>query len=219
MKRICTAKEAVQDVRDGASIMVGGFMCCGGPSGLMDALLEKGVKDLTLICNDAGLPDKGIGKLVVAGRVKHLIASHIGLNPAAGQKMHSGEMKVELVPQGTLAERIRAAGAGLGGVLTPTGLGTEVEKGKRIVEVDGKQFLLETPLRADFAMLSANEADRYGNAYVAKSARNFNPIMAMASDRVIVEAARVVEPGQIDPDRVNIPCVFVTDVVRGGRHG
>ncbi|MFA6029638.1 MAG: CoA transferase subunit A [Elusimicrobiota bacterium] len=216
MKRICTPEEAVREVKDGASIMVSGFMCCGQPPQLMEALLKKGVKDLTIICNDAGFPDRGVGKLIVAGQVKHLIASHIGLNPVAGQKMHSGEMVVELVPQGTLAERIRACGAGLGGVLTPTGLGTEVENGKRTVEVSGKKFLLELPLHADFAFLQAREVDRFGNAFVPKSMKNFNVVMAMAAERVFVETDKVVEPGGIDPDKATIPCVFVTDIVKGG---
>ncbi|MFA6003939.1 MAG: CoA transferase subunit A [Elusimicrobiota bacterium] len=219
MKRICSAEEAVRNIHDGASIMVGGFMCCGQPLRVVDALLAKGSKGLTLICNDAGFPDRGVGKLIVAGRVKHLIASHIGLNPVAGDKMRSGEMVVELVPQGTLAERIRCGGSGLGGVLTPTGLGTEVEKNKRKVEVDGKSYLLETALRADFALVKAHTADNYGNAFVAKSAKNFNTVMAISARHVVLETDALVAVGKVDPELVGIPGVFVNDIVDGGFHG
>lgn len=187
-------------------------MCCGQPLSLLDAILEAGTKNLTIITNDAGFPDKGIGKLIVAGRVSKLIASHIGLNPVAGQKMNSGEMKVELVPQGTLAERIRSAGAGLGGVLTPTGIGTKVEEGKQKVMIDDQEFLLELPLKADFALLKATTCDRQGNCFLAKSEKNFNTVMAMAAEQVIAEAENVVEIGQLDQDRVTIPGVFVQTI-------
>jgi len=212
MKKIQTPREAVAHIHDGAVIMIGGFMCCGQPLRLTEALLAQGTQNLTVITNDAGFPDRGVGKLVVAGRVKRLIASHIGLNPAAGQKMNSGEMAVELVPQGTLAERIRCAGAGLGGVLTPTGLGTEVEAGKRKVEVDGRKYLLETPLKADFALVKASVCDRCGNAFVAKAGKNFNLVMAMAAQHTIAEADRLVEIGELDPERVTIPSIFVNTV-------
>lgn len=213
MKKIETPKEAVARIHDGAVIMVGGFMCCGQPISLTEALLAQGTKDLTVITNDAGFPDRGLGKLVVAGRIKRLIASHIGLNPAAGQKMNSGEMVVELIPQGTLAERIRCAGTGLGGVLTPTGLGTEVESGKRKVEVDGRKYLLETPLRADFALLKASVCDRCGNAFTAKAGKNFNPVMAMAAQHAIVETERLVDAGGLDPEQVTIPGIFIKTIV------
>ena len=217
MKKIETPEEAVARIHDGAVIMVGGFMCCGQPIRLTEALLDQGTKDLTVITNDAGFPDRGLGKLIVEGRVKRLIASHIGLNPAAGKKMHTGEMAVELVPQGTLAERIRCAGAGLGGVLTPTGLGTEVEEGKRKVDVDGRKFLLELPLKADFALLKASVCDRCGNAFTAKAGKNFNPVMAMAAQHAIVETDRLVKTGGLDPELVTIPGVFVkTIAVAGG---
>ncbi|MDD5627649.1 MAG: CoA transferase subunit A [Elusimicrobia bacterium] len=212
MKKIETPAQAVSHIHDGAVIMVGGFMCCGQPIRLTEALLAQGTKDLTVITNDAGFPNRGLGKLVVAGRVKRLIASHIGLNPAAGQKMNSGEMAVELVPQGTLAERIRCAGAGLGGVLTPTGLGTEAETGKRKLEVDGHKYLLETPLKADFALVKASVCDRCGNAFVAKAGKNFNPVMAMAAQHTIAEADRLVLRGELDPERVTIPGVFINTV-------
>lgn len=212
MKPVITTQEAAKKIKDGASIMVGGFMCCGQPLSLLDAILEAGTKNLTVITNDAGFPDKGIGKLIVAGRVSKLIASHIGLNPVAGQKMNSGEMKVELVPQGTLAERIRSAGAGLGGVLTPTGIGTKVEECKQKVMIDDQEFLLELPLKADFALLKATTCDRQGNCFLAKSEKNFNTVMAMAADEVIAEAENVVEIGQLDQDRVTIPGVFVQTI-------
>ncbi|NLO90782.1 MAG: 3-oxoacid CoA-transferase subunit A [Elusimicrobia bacterium] len=212
MKPVITTQEAAKKIKDGASIMVGGFMCCGQPLSLLDAILEACTKNLTVITNDAGFPDKGIGKLIVAGRVSKLIASHIGLNPVAGQKMNSGEMKVELVPQGTLAERIRSAGAGLGGVLTPTGIGTKVEECKQKVMIDDQEFLLELPLKADFALLKATTCDRQGNCFLAKSEKNFNTVMAMAADEVIAEAENVVEIGQLDQDRVTIPGVFVQTI-------
>ncbi len=212
MKKIQTPAEAVAPIPHGAVVMIGGFMCCGQPLRLTDELLRRGTKNLTVITNDAGFPNRGVGKLIVAGRVKRLIASHIGLNPAAGQKMHSGEMTVELVPQGTLAERIRCAGAGLGGVLTPTGLGTEVEKGKRAITVNGRKYLLETPLKADFALIKAAICDRCGNAFMPKASKNFNLVMAMAAQHTIAEAGRLVEPGMIDPEQVNLPGIFVHTV-------
>jgi acetate CoA/acetoacetate CoA-transferase alpha subunit len=214
MKPILPAAQAVEDVNDGASILIGGFMCCGQSLGLIDALLDKGTRGLTLICNDAGVPGKGIAKLISAGRVKHLIASHIGLNPEAGKKMNSGEMRVDLVPQGTLIERIRCAGAGLGGVLTPTGLGTEVEQGKQRLSVDGRDYLLEKPLHADFAFVKASIADAWGNCFIAKSMKNFNIPMASAAKITLVEAKQIVALGEIDQDRVNLPGVFVQRLVK-----
>jgi acetate CoA/acetoacetate CoA-transferase alpha subunit len=217
MKTIQTPEEAVHHIHDHASIMVGGFMCCGQAFRLIDALLEKGSKDLTIITNDGGFPDQGIGKLIVAGRVKHLIASHIGTNPVAGQKMNSGEMEIELVPQGTLAERIRCDGAGLGGILTPTGLGTAVEVNKRKIEVDGKEYLLETPLHADFAFVKATTCDRFGNAFAAKAGKNFNIVMAMAVQHCIVETDELLDIGQLDPEQVHIPSVFVDAIAYAGK--
>ncbi|PIS47939.1 MAG: branched-chain amino acid dehydrogenase [Elusimicrobia bacterium CG08_land_8_20_14_0_20_51_18] len=213
MKQIKTAAQAVEAVKDGSSIMIGGFMVCGHPFTLVDEVLKKGLKDLTLITNDAGFPEKGIGKLIVSGQTKCLIVSHIGLNPVAGQKMHSGEMEVQLVPQGTLAERIRAKGAGLGGILTPTGAGTEVEKGKQKFNLNGKDYILENPIGADFAFIKATIADKNGNCFVAKSAKNFNLVMAMAADCVIAEAEKIVEPGELDPELVTVPGVFVNALV------
>lgn len=217
MKEIITAASAAAKIKDGDTLMIGGFMCCGQPLGIVDALLESGVKDLTVITNDTGWPDRGFGKMIVAKRVKKLIASHIGLNPEVAKQMFAGTLEVELVPQGTLAERIRCGGAGLGGVLTPTGLGTEVETGKQKLTVNGKQYLLETPLHADFALISGTVTDREGNTFIAKSAKNFNMVMAMAADHTIVETGEVVENGKLDPDHVSVPGVFVKSIVEAGK--
>ena len=202
-------------IHDGMSIMVGGFLGCKNPFKIIDAIVEKGIKDITLIANDTAFPEVGIGKLIVNKQVKKLIASHIGTNKETGNQMNSGEIQVELVPQGTLAERIRAAGAGLGGILTPTGLGTIVAEGKTIVEVDGKEYLLEKPLKADIALIVGAKVDKKGNVRYAKATRNFNPLMAAAADIVIVEADKIVEAGEIDPDDVMTPGIFVDYIVGG----
>lgn len=218
-KPILTAKEAVKNIKDGSVIMVGGFMGCGTPLSLVKALEEQGTKDMTLICNDTAIynPDKnlvtGVAPLVVNKRFKKIIASHIGTNRETGRQMTAGETEVELVPQGTLAERIRAAGFGLGGFLTPTGVGTEVENGKQVIEVNGKKYLLELPLFADFALLKAKKADKAGNLVYSKSARNFNPIMATAAKFVIAEVDEIVEIGELDPDEVVTPFIFVSALV------
>ncbi|MGD9568930.1 MAG: CoA transferase subunit A [Sedimentibacter sp.] len=214
--KLISVQEAVDMIQDGMTIMVGGFLGCKNPYVIVDALVAKGVKDLTLIANDTSFPEIGIGKLIVNKQVKKLIASHIGTNKETGNQMNSGEMEVELVPQGTLAERIRAAGAGLGGVLTPTGLGTVVAKGKDIIIIDGKEYLLEKPLKADIALIVGAKVDKKGNVRYAKATRNFNPIMATAADVVIVEADQVVEVGEIDPDDVMTPGIFVTYIVDAG---
>ncbi|HEX3169490.1 MAG TPA: 3-oxoacid CoA-transferase subunit A, partial [Burkholderiales bacterium] len=190
-----TLEKAVALIPDGATIMIGGFMAVGTPERLMDELVRQGKKNLTVIANDNALPGKGVGKLVSAGLVKKTISSHIGLNPETQKKMHDGSMQVELVPQGTLVERIRAGGFGLGGILTPTGVGTLVEENKRKIEVDGKDYLLETPLRADFALIQSFLCDYSGNLTYVLTARNFNPVMAMAADTVIVEAEHMVPVG------------------------
>ena len=209
-------EKAVALIPDGATVMIGGFMAVGTPERLMDELVRQGKKNLTVIANDNALPGKGIGKLVGAGLVKKTIASHIGLNPETQKKMHDGSMQVELVPQGTLIERIRAGGFGLGGVLTPTGVGTLVEEGKRKIEVDGKDYLLETPLRADFALVQSFLCDYSGNLTYVLTARNFNPVMAMAADTVIVEAEHMVPVGLIPPDQVVTPAPVVDYVVAHG---
>ena len=202
-------ENAVAMIPDGASLMVGGFMGVGTPERLMDELVRQGKRDLTIIANDNASPGVGIGKLVTAGVVSKTIASHIGLNPETQKKMIDGSMQVELVPQGTLIERIRAAGFGLGGILTPTGVGTVVEEGKRKLEVEGREYLLETPLRAHFALVQAFLCDYLGNLTYALTTRNFNPLIAMAATTVIVDAEHIVPVGVIPPDNVVTPAALV----------
>lgn len=208
MKTIAIEK-AVAMIPDGASVMIGGFMGVGTPERLIDELAHQGRQDITVIANDTAMPGKGIGKLITAGTVRKAIVSHIGLNPETQQKMIAGEISVELVPQGTLIERIRAGGYGLGGVLTPTGVGTLAEEGKRKIELDGKQYLLERPLQADFALVEAFLSDYLGNLIYALTERNFNPLIAMAAKTVIVDAAHIVPVGVIAPDSVVTPSVLV----------
>lgn len=208
-----TVEGAAALVPDGASLMIGGFMGVGSPHRLIAELVRQGRRNLTIIANDTGLPNYGIGKLITAKAVKKIIASHIGLNPETQQQMIAGEIDVELCPQGTIAERIRAAGYGLGGVLTPTGVGTIVAEGKRHVDVDGQTFLLEPPLHADFSLIGAYMADYYGNLNYMLTARNFNPVMAMAGKTVIAEAESIVPVGVIPPDQVVTPSVLVDHLV------
>ncbi|WP_189459511.1 CoA transferase subunit A [Jeongeupia chitinilytica] len=211
-----SVEEAVAIIPAGASLMIGGFMAVGTPERLIDELVRQGKDGLTVIANDTALPGAGIGKLVSAGLVHKVIASHIGLNPETQQKMLAGELEVELVPQGTLIERIRAAGYGLGGVLTPTGVGTIVEEGKRKLEVDGKEYLLETALHADFALVNSFLADYYGNLHYTLTARNFNPVIAMAGRQVIAEADNIVPTGVISPDQVHTPAPVVDYLLMNG---
>ncbi len=213
MKTAITPEKAAALIPDGASLLVGGFMGVGSPHRLIDALVARGAKNLTIIANDTAMPGKGIGKLITASEVSRVVASHIGLNPETQAKMISGEIDVELVPQGTLIERIRAGGVGLGGILTATGIGTLVEKGKQIIEVDGKPFLLEKPIRADFALIGAKSADFYGNLEYSLTAHNFNPIIALAGDVVIAEPEHIVPVGVISPDDVKTPGVLVTHLI------
>lgn len=201
--------EAVSMIPNGASLMIGGFMGVGTPERLMDEIVRQGKRDLTVIANDTAKPGTGMGKLVSAKLISKAIVSHIGLNPETQQQMIAGEMSVELVPQGTLIERIRAGGYGLGGILTPTGIGTVVEEGKRKIEVDGKDYLLETPLRADFALVQTFLADYLGNLAYALTARNFNPLIAMAGATVIVVADHIVPVGLIAPDHVVTPAPLI----------
>lgn len=215
MSKVRELKEALAAVKDGATVMVGGFLGVGSPAALIDGLVEKKVKDLTLICNDTATPEIGVGKFVINRQLKKAIVSHIGTNPETGRQMMAGELDVSLTPQGTLAEQIRAGGAGLGGVLTPTGVGTVVAEGKEVLTVGGRQYLLELPLRADIALLKAYKADKAGNLVLRRSARNFNPVMAMAADLVIAEVEELVEVGTIDPDEVMIPGVLVDYIVKG----
>ena len=207
--------KATEMVKDGMTIMVGGFLGVGNPLTLVDSLVDKGVRNLTLIANDTATPKLGIGKFVVNKQLKKAIVSHIGTNPETGRQMITGELNVELIPQGTLAERIRCGGAGLGGFLTPTGVGTIVDEGKQRLVIGGKAYLLELPLRADVALLSAHKADKFGNLVFRRSTRNFNPIMAFAADVVIVEAKHIVEIGEIDPDEVMVTGVVVDWIVQG----
>jgi acetate CoA/acetoacetate CoA-transferase alpha subunit len=217
MNKLILHSELKTHVFDGMHIMVGGFMAVGTPEQLIDELVTIGTKDLTIICNDAGFVDRGVGKLIANGQVSHLIASHIGLNPMAGQLMSSGEMKVTLIPQGTLAECIRAGGAGLGGILTPTGLGTVVEDGKQVLSLEGKQYLLEPAIKADLSLIYGYEVDSYGNATYTKTTRNFNPIMATASNKVICQARKLVP--SINPDHVLTPHIFIDYIVAEVEHG
>ena len=203
-------------IPDGARMMVGGFMAVGTPERLIDELVRQGKRNLTLIVNATGKPGSGVGKLVDAGLVSRTICSHIGLNPETQRQMIAGTMAVDLVPQGTFVERVRAGGCGLGGVLTPTGVGTLVEEGKQKIEVGGKTYLLETALRADFALVHAFLADYLGNLQYALTARNFNPVMAMAADAVIVTADHIVPVGVIAPDHVVTPAPLVDYLVANG---
>jgi len=208
-----SAEEAIAMIPNGARVMVGGFMGVGTPERLVDELVRQNKSELTLICNDAGLPGKGVGKLLDATLVSTLTASHIGLNPTAQQQMMAKQIAVDLVPQGTLVERIRAGGCGLGGVLTPTGVGTIVEEGKQRIQLNGKTFLLETAMRADFALIHAFVADQLGNLTYVLTARNFNPVMAMAADTVIVTAEHIVPVGVVAPDQVITPAPLVDYLV------
>lgn len=214
--RIVEVEQAVARVQSGMTVMVGGFMGCGNAHQMIDGLLEAGVSDITLICNDASTPGYGVGKLVEQHRVKKLVATHIGLNPEVGRQLNAGELAVELVPQGTLVEQIRAGGAGLGGVLTPTGIGTPVAEGKRTIEINGQPFLLELPLRADVALISGHKVDAAGNVWYRGTTRNFSVVMATAADAVIVEADEIVAPGEIPPEDVVTPGVLVDYIVKGG---
>ncbi|MFA6769591.1 MAG: CoA transferase subunit A [Bacteroidales bacterium] len=209
MDKSINLSQIVEKVKDGMTIMVGGFLINGGPNTIMDALASSGVKNLTLICNDAAFADKGLGKLISNGQVKKLITSYIGSNSAAVEFMNNSKLEVEFSPQGTLVERIRAGGAGLGGVLTPTGLGTVVEKGKQIINIDGKDFILEKPLKANISFVGASISDEIGNLYYKGTTRNFNPIMAMSADLVIAEVEEMVETGSILPENVHTPAVLV----------
>lgn len=207
-------EEAVGLIPDGATIMLSGFMGVGVPDGIVHALAEAGKKDLTLISNDTARDTTGPGPLFAAHCVKKLICSHMGLNTIVQAQYASGDLEVELVPQGTLVERIRAAGVGLGGILTPTGVGTKVADGKEIVTVDGKEFVLEKPLKADFALIAARSCDYVGNLSYMLTATNFNPIMALAGDKVICEPEEIVPVGMISPDLVKTPGVLVDHVIR-----
>ncbi|WP_447401303.1 CoA transferase subunit A [Vibrio harveyi] len=209
MKKAATTEQIESLLHDGMTIMIGGFMATGAPERLIDLLIKKDIKNITLISTDTGSPGRGSSRLIAEKRVKKLYASHIGTNPETGKQMNEGTLEVELVPQGTLAERIRSAGAGLGGVLTPTGLGTIVAENKRVIEVDGKQYLLEMPLKADLALIRGSKVDRRGNVFYSKTTQNFNPLMAPAAEIVVVEPEQIVELGDIEPEAVHTPSLYV----------
>ncbi|MGR5379536.1 CoA transferase subunit A [Vibrio harveyi] len=209
MKKAATTEQVESLLHDGMTIMIGGFMATGAPERLIDLLIKKDIKNITLISTDTGSPGRGSSRLIAEKRVKKLYASHIGTNPETGKQMNEGTLEVELVPQGTLAERIRSAGAGLGGVLTPTGLGTIVAENKRLIEVDGKQYLLEMPLKADLALIRGSKVDRRGNVFYSKTTQNFNPLMATAAETVVVEPEQIVELGDIEPEAVHTPSLYV----------
>lgn len=227
MAKIVTIEEAVSKIPDGAVIMFGGFMGCGNAHNIIDALSNSGVKNITMICNDASMPNGpdgdefyGVAKLIHNRQVKKLIASHVGLNPEVAQQMNEGVLELVLVPQGSLAEMIRAGGAGLGGVLTPTGIGTIVEDSEHVLgktEIEGKSYLIEKPLRADISVINGFLADKNGNVWYKGTTRNFNQVMATAADLVILEADNIVEIGEIAPENVMTPGILVDYIVEGGR--
>ncbi len=213
MNKFITIEEAVAHVKDGMTVMIAGFLANGTPNRIVDALAKSDVKNLTIICNDTAFPDKGIGQLVANKQVKKLYTSHIGTNPPSSEQYNAGELEIEFCPQGTLAERVRSGGNGLGGILTPTGLGTVVAEGKEIITVDGKEYLLEKPLRADLALICASKGDKSGNLVYHGTSQNFNPLMATAADVVIAEIDELVEVGEILPEYVKTPAIFVNYIV------
>lgn len=216
MRKLVNIEQAVDQIKSGSTIMIGGFMSCGTPPNLIEAILARDIKDLTVISNDHGMNGTGISKLVAARRIKKAIATHLGLNPETGVQMNEGFMEVQVMPQGTFCERIRCGGGGLGGVLTPTGVGTVIEEGKQKMVIDGKTYLLELPLRAETALLLAHRADSHGNLFFRRATRNFQTLMAMAADTVIVEVENYSEE-PLDPDMIHIPGILVKYLVKGGQ--
>ena len=214
MNKIISFEEAIAKIKDGMTIMIGGFLSVGTANKMVDGIVGSDVKKLTIICNDTAFADKGLGKLIANKQVDKVITSYIGANSASIEQMNNGELVVEFSPQGTLAERVRAGGAGLGGVLTPTGLGTVVAEGKDIITVDGKEFILEKPLRADVSLIGASMSDTHGNLTYRGTSQNFNPLMATAADLVIVEAENVVEIGTFKPEEVKTPSIYVDFIVQ-----
>ncbi len=215
MNKICSIEECISHIKPGDTIMAGGFLGVGSPHKIIDALVKKGVNNLTLICNDTANEQTGVGRMVANKQFKKIITSHIGTNKESGRQLMAGETEIELVPQGTLAERVRAGGAGLGGVLTPTGVGTMVAEGKQTIEINGKDYIVELPLRANVAIIFGSIVDKSGNVFHSKTTRNFNPLMALAADIVIVEAEKIVEVGEIDPHLVMTPAPLVDYIVEG----
>jgi 3-oxoacid CoA-transferase subunit A len=217
-KRITSPDAALANLRDGMTILMGGFGLCGIPENLIDAVRRKGTKDLTIVSNNAGIDGFGIGLLLQNRQVKKMISSYVGENKLFEQLVLSGEMQVELNPQGTLAERLRAAGAGIPAFYTPTGYGTLVAEGKEARDFDGRHYILERALRGDFAFVKAWKGDRMGNLLYRKTTRNFNPMMATAADYVIAEVEQLVEPGELSPDQVHTPGIFVNAVFQGANY-
>ena len=223
--KFITAQEAAALIHDGDFVMVGGFLGHGTPNSIVEAMCDSELKDLTIAVNDTGFPEgvdkfgfRGVSELVARHKIKTLYASHIGLNPETGKQMSEGTLEVKLIPQGTLAERIRAGGYGLGGILTPTGVGTDVAQGKQVINVDGKDYLLETPLKGDVCIIKGSVVDKLGNVYYKGTTRNFCPLMAMACKTVIVEAEQVVEVGEIPAENIMTPFVLVDYIVDGGKN-
>lgn len=214
--KLKSVSEAISGIKDNSTIMIGGFLGCGSPKNLIDEVVKNKAQNLEVISNDTDFEGVGVGKLIASGQIKKLIATHIGTNPQTGRKINAGEIEVQLNPQGTLAERIRAEGAGLGGILTKTGLGTIIDEGKQKIKVGNAIYLLETPLRADFALIKAYKGDSWGNLVFRGTTRNFNLVMATAADYVIVEVEEYVNVGEIGPEDIMLPGIFVDAVVKGG---
>jgi 3-oxoacid CoA-transferase subunit A len=217
-KRVASPDAALTNLRDGMTILMGGFGLCGIPENLIEALRRKGIRDLTVVSNNAGVDDFGIGLLLQNRQVKKMISTYVGENKLFEQLVLSGELHVELNPQGTLAERLRAGGAGIPAFYTPTGYGTMVAEGKETRDFDGRHYILERGLRGDFAFIKAWKGDRWGNLIYRKTTRNFNPMMATAADYVIAEVEELLEPGQLPPDQVHTPGIFVDAIFQGARY-
>jgi 3-oxoacid CoA-transferase subunit A len=217
-KVVANADEAIRDMRDGAVIMSGGFGLCGNPENLIDAIHRKGVKNLTVISNNCGTTDKGLGVLLQSRQVRKMVASYVGENKEFERQYLAGELEVELNPQGTLAERIRIAGAGLGGFFTPTGAGTQIAEGKESRVIDGREMIFEKPLKADYAIIRAWKGDKWGNLVFRKTARNFSPMMCTAARITIAEVENLVEVGEIDGDLVHVPSVYVKRIFKGSNY-
>lgn len=219
MNKVCaSAAEAIRDIPDGATLMVGGFGLCGIPENLILALRDKGVKNLTVISNNAGVDDFGLGLLLQTRQIKKMIASYVGENKTFEKQFLDGSLQVDLTPQGTLAERIRAGGAGIGGFFTPTAVGTVMAEGKEVREINGRKYVLESPLKADFALVKAWKGDRLGNLVYHLTAQNFNPIMAMAAKVTIAEVEELVDVGELDPNFIHTPNIFVKRIIQGKDH-
>jgi 3-oxoacid CoA-transferase subunit A len=217
-KVLSSADEAVARIFDGATIMVGGFGVCGNPENLLHALRRRGTRNLTVISNNAGIDDFGLGPLLKGRQIRKMIATYVGENREFERQFLAGELEVELVPQGTFSERIRAGGAGIGGFFTPTGYGTIVAEAKETRIIDGRPYVLEMPLKADFALVRAHRGDRLGNLVYRKTARNFNPMMATAAECTIAEVEQLVEPGALPPDAVHTPGIFVRHILQGAQY-